>query len=67
MSVNIFIDEVLTNIFIISSDSGYVLGIIGTIIIGILCNCCIHMLVEINELFCAKPDEPPFDYEEVKG
>lgn len=23
------------------------------------------MLVEINELFCSKPDEPPFDYEQV--
>lgn len=47
------------------SDSGYVFGLIGTVVIGLLCNCCIHMLVEINELFCSKPDEPPFDYEEV--
>ena len=47
------------------SDAGYVLGILGTIVIGLLCNSCIHMLVEINELFITKPDEPPFDYEEV--
>ena len=49
------------------SDSGYVFGVAGTVVIGLLCNCCIHMLVEINELFCSKPDEPPFDYEEVSN
>lgn len=49
------------------SDSGWSLGLLGTPIIGLLCNCCIHMLVEINELFCSKPDEPPFDYEEVRS
>lgn len=46
------------------AHSGYVIGIIGTTVIGILCNCCIHMLVEINDAFCA-PGQIPYDYEGV--
>lgn len=46
------------------TDSGYVFGVFGTILIGILCNCCIHMLVQINELF-VKPEEVSYDYEDV--
>lgn len=47
------------------SDSGYAIGVFGTMLIGFLCNNCIHMLVEINDLHKTKPEQLPYDYEEL--
>ncbi|XP_054162232.1 neutral amino acid uniporter 4-like, partial [Oppia nitens] len=47
------------------SHSGFVIGIIGTTIIGILCNSCIHMLLEINVTLCRQLKCEPMDYEKI--
>jgi hypothetical protein len=48
------------------SDSGIVYGFIGTPIIGVMCNCCIHMLIDMNKHLCQKLGSEPMDYEEVQ-
>ncbi|OTF77729.1 hypothetical protein BLA29_009884 [Euroglyphus maynei] len=47
------------------SDSGYIFGVLGVILIGFLCNLCIHMLVDINEILMTKPEQIPCDYQEL--
>jgi hypothetical protein len=47
------------------ADSGIVYGLIGTPIIGLMCNWCIHMLVDINKHLSEKLNSEPMDYEEV--
>ncbi|KAH9414840.1 hypothetical protein DERP_012430 [Dermatophagoides pteronyssinus] len=46
-------------------DSGYIFGIFGVILMGFLCNLCIHMLVQINELLMTKPEQIPCDYQDI--
>ncbi|CAG2172476.1 unnamed protein product, partial [Oppiella nova] len=47
------------------SYSGYVLGAIGTPIIGVLCNSCIHMLCDVNQHLSSQLKCEPMDYEEL--
>jgi len=47
------------------SNSGIVYGFIFIPIIGLMCNYCIHMLIDINKYLCQKFGCEPMDYEEV--
>ncbi|KAH7642467.1 hypothetical protein HUG17_5512 [Dermatophagoides farinae] len=47
------------------ADSGYIFGVLGVILIGFLCNLCIHMLVQINQVLVTKPEQIPYDYQEL--
>lgn len=42
--------------------SGYVVGSVGTIIIGILCTYCIHQLIRANYELCKRKKVPSLTY-----
>lgn len=44
------------------SHSGYVLGIIGTIIIGLICTYCIHLLISTQYELCRRKKVPSMTY-----
>ena len=44
------------------NDSGYVVGVIGTVIIGVLCTYCIHQLIRSEYELCKRKRVPSLNY-----
>jgi solute carrier family 36 (proton-coupled amino acid transporter) len=46
-------------------DAGYVVGVFGTIFIGILCTYCIHQLISAEYELCKRKKVPSMNYVSV--
>lgn len=46
-------------------NSGLYLGLFGTILMGIICTHCMHMLLECTQELCRRQKMPSMDYSEV--
>ena len=46
-------------------NSGYMTGVIGTVIIGLICTYCIHLLVKAEYELCKRRKTPSMSYPEV--
>lgn len=44
------------------NDSGYIAGIVGTIIIGVLCTYCIHQLISAEYELCKRKKVASLNY-----
>lgn len=44
------------------NDSGYILGVVCTIIIGFLCTYCVHLLIKSEYELCRRRKEPSMSY-----
>lgn len=44
------------------SHSGYIIGLIGTVLIGLICTYCIHLLISAEYELCKRRREPSLTY-----